>query len=439
MSENSFKIREKFINKLVDKLEDFNSDLILLAKVDKKIYKKNNSQKGGARVDTRELELSTIVKEDELKKQKDKIDAAVANAGKLTDQIDKINRVLKGIQEQIDGFDMTIPKFDAITLDVDSLTDEQKNDWKAALTRGENDKKAFLEKYPLVAENLPALSRGSSIGSVDSSDSDSSSDSDGSSDSSGDEETIKDSERVAGELAAAELAAAELAKGPRDPVGRAAINRDNAAAIARRVANTSRVASAFTSSADSARAKVAARTAVDAARVEAARAAEAAPTVADDSDSTEVSDTSGAATGVAPVPGNKGKLRDELKEARMTVKAANALREGGKDRNRSEMNAVINDVTLPKGNPRFPTLNVGRATGSSTPGSSTPGAAPGAPDNIFSPLLDNSTPVATPVGNGATPPGAGMRRAVGKVSAVNSLIEAGQDEEKRRANERADI
>ena len=473
MSENSFKIREKFINKLVDKLEDFNSDLILLAKVDKKIYKKNNSQKGGASVDTRNLELSTYAKEDELKKQKDKINDAVKKAGTLTDQINKINTVLKGIQEQIDGFDITIPNFDKITLDVDSLTDDQKKEWKESLASGDYDREKILKKkFPNVAKNLLTFSRGSSIGSVDSSDSDSSSDSDGSSDSSGDEETIKDSERVAGELAAAELAAAELAKGPRDPVGRAAINRDNAAAIARRVANTSRVASAFTSSADSARAKVAARTAVDAARVEAARAAEAARAdavvaagdngeseedvansitsdaineavvraAATDSDATPDTTpdttpdaTPGAATGVAPVPGNKGKLKDELKEARMTVKAANALREGGKDRNRSEMNAVINNVTLPKGNPRFPTLNVGRATGSSTPG-----AAPGAPpDNIFSPLLDNSTPVATPVGNGATPPGAGMRRAVGKVSAVNSLIEGDQDEEKRSANKRA--
>ena len=44
MSENSLKIRGKFINKLASKIEDLNDNFILLSKVDKKIFKKINNQ-----------------------------------------------------------------------------------------------------------------------------------------------------------------------------------------------------------------------------------------------------------------------------------------------------------------------------------------------------------------------------------------------------------
>ena len=451
MSENSFKIREKFINKLVDKLEDFNSDLILLAKVDKKIYKKNNSQKGGAKVNTIPLEFATYVKKDELEKQQAKIDEAVIKAGTLTAQIDKINRVLKEIQEQIEGFNITPPDLAAISLDVDSLTEEEIKAMPKIFGDDRMRYSTFANKYPRLAtaitpENYnkklindaggympfklkdpnnplprvpfgpakanlkPVLGRSSSllgtkndarrIGLKVSDDAIS-------------DDAIEDASSV---IAEAERKAGEAARTDAVPVPGAA-RADAVVAAGDNGESEEDVANSITSDA------------INEAVVR------AAATDSDATPDTTPDATPGAATGVAPVPGNKGKLKDEFKEARMTVKAANALIEGGKDRNRSEMNATFNNVTLPKGNPRFPTLNVGRATGSSTPG-----AAPGAPpDNIFSPLLDNSTPVATSgdVTGAASSVGNRLDRAVGKVSAVNSLIEGGRDEEKRSANKRA--
>ena len=47
MSENSLELRNKFINKINNKIKDLNDNIALLAKVDNKIFKNSNSQFGG--------------------------------------------------------------------------------------------------------------------------------------------------------------------------------------------------------------------------------------------------------------------------------------------------------------------------------------------------------------------------------------------------------
>jgi len=109
MLDNSLKIRGKFINKLGNKLEDLHSDLILLSKVDRKIYKKINIQKGGApppNANLASLQLSTYLKKKELDKQQGKIQSAIETARELSTTIDRINVVLKQIQEQIETFEI---------------------------------------------------------------------------------------------------------------------------------------------------------------------------------------------------------------------------------------------------------------------------------------------------------------------------------------------
>jgi hypothetical protein len=108
MSENSLRIRGKFINKLLSKLEDLNDDFELLSKVDKKISKKINKQRGGATLDVKELQLQTLKKKLALKKQQDDLDDASAKIAALNAQIDPITATLKSMAEDISGFELKI-------------------------------------------------------------------------------------------------------------------------------------------------------------------------------------------------------------------------------------------------------------------------------------------------------------------------------------------
>ena len=60
MIEKNLEIRDKFINKLFIKLENLNNDLILLSKVDKKIYENIINQKGGHNLNLGLLNLYDI-------------------------------------------------------------------------------------------------------------------------------------------------------------------------------------------------------------------------------------------------------------------------------------------------------------------------------------------------------------------------------------------
>ena len=128
MLENSLKIRGKFINKLVDKLEDLNNDLILLGKLDKKIYKKNNSQKGGNTANLVQLQLATYAKEQELKEEKDKLVKAIEATGNIGKQIDTMNAILKGITNQIDKFQIITPQLENMNVDLKYLEKNELDD-----------------------------------------------------------------------------------------------------------------------------------------------------------------------------------------------------------------------------------------------------------------------------------------------------------------------
>ena len=125
MLENSLKIRGKFINKLVDKLEDLNSDLILIGKLDKKIYKKNNSQKGGNTANITQLQLTTYVKEQELKEEKKKLEAAIASTGNIGDKIKTMNAILQGINAQIQKFEIITPTLSNMNIDLNYLDQKE--------------------------------------------------------------------------------------------------------------------------------------------------------------------------------------------------------------------------------------------------------------------------------------------------------------------------
>ena len=98
MLENDFKIRTKFINKLITKIEDLNDNFILLSKVDKKILKKMNNQIGkeinnqiGGNANS--LILVALKKQKEMKEQQKKI----------TDTFNK----LQNIEAQMNSFNTT--------------------------------------------------------------------------------------------------------------------------------------------------------------------------------------------------------------------------------------------------------------------------------------------------------------------------------------------
>ena len=109
MLENDLKIRSKFINKLITKIEDLNNNFILLSKVDKKIFKKMNNQIGreinnqiGG--DANSAILVALKKQQEMKEQQQKI----------TDSLDK----LQNIEAEINSFNTT---FDNIKNTIDTI------------------------------------------------------------------------------------------------------------------------------------------------------------------------------------------------------------------------------------------------------------------------------------------------------------------------------
>jgi hypothetical protein len=109
MLENDLKIRSKFINKLITKIEHLNDNFILLSKVDKKILKKMNNQIGreinnqiGG--DANSTILVALKKQQEMKEQQQK----------LTDKLNK----LQNIEAEINSFNTT---FDNIKNTIDTI------------------------------------------------------------------------------------------------------------------------------------------------------------------------------------------------------------------------------------------------------------------------------------------------------------------------------
>jgi DNA repair exonuclease SbcCD ATPase subunit len=160
MSENSLKIRGKFISKLASKLEDLSDDIELLSKVDRKIFKKINrnisKQLGGADVaDIKDIQVATLKKKLELAKQKRDVDAAIDAASNLTDKIKEINAALTTIKTTIDEFKIDIDpdRLKAIQLNVDYLTDADFTALSAAVDAG-IEWAPFNEQHPEIGDKI---------------------------------------------------------------------------------------------------------------------------------------------------------------------------------------------------------------------------------------------------------------------------------------------
>ena len=168
MLENSLKSRNKFVNKVVDKINSLKDDLNLLYKVDNKIskniLKNRNNQLGGAGdVDMREFDLALKILFNNQNNINAELDAAVSNAEKnnietnekisiirvkLSDATDKINTLISQVVKR-----KQTPINNSLNLNVMNWNDEdiQKvlvllgNEWVAV---SEDDKKLFgTEKF----------------------------------------------------------------------------------------------------------------------------------------------------------------------------------------------------------------------------------------------------------------------------------------------------
>ena len=107
MLENDLKIRSKFINKLITKIENLNDNFILLSKVDKKILKKINNQIGreinnqiGG--DANSAILVALKKQQEMKEQQQKITASLDKLQNIEAEINSFNTTFDNIKNTID-------------------------------------------------------------------------------------------------------------------------------------------------------------------------------------------------------------------------------------------------------------------------------------------------------------------------------------------------
>lgn len=114
MLENSLKSRNKFVNKVVDKLNSLKDDLNLLYKVDNKIskniLKNRNNQLGGAReVDMREFDLALKILFNNQNNINAELDAAVTNAEKNNNETnEKINNIRVKLSDATDKINALI-------------------------------------------------------------------------------------------------------------------------------------------------------------------------------------------------------------------------------------------------------------------------------------------------------------------------------------------
>lgn len=125
MSENSLKIRSRFVKKISNKLTKLNEDLELLGKVDRKIFRNKRVQSGGADVDVNAVQKDAIKKLLEIRKAQADIDTATAQATNLSKQIAQITVALSTIQDTVNKINITVPAtLAAAKFDVSSLSKE---------------------------------------------------------------------------------------------------------------------------------------------------------------------------------------------------------------------------------------------------------------------------------------------------------------------------
>lgn len=109
MSQKNLKIRGKFINKIISKVQVLDDGLDLFSKVNKKIFQKNNNQKGGDDINITELQLETIVKKQTLKKQQEQLNLLKKTVEALSNKIQPINNAINQTTEEIKKINITIP------------------------------------------------------------------------------------------------------------------------------------------------------------------------------------------------------------------------------------------------------------------------------------------------------------------------------------------
>lgn len=136
MSENSLKIRQKFISKLSSKIEMLNEDLELLRNVDRKILRKSTLQRGGAgeAVDLKELQIEALKKKLMIERQNKELKNALDQARDLTTKVDEIRNALTSIKSDIESINIEIP--DATGIKVPNV-DSHNNPIMGALAKYE--------------------------------------------------------------------------------------------------------------------------------------------------------------------------------------------------------------------------------------------------------------------------------------------------------------
>ena len=140
MSENSLKIRGKFINKLATKIEDLNDNFILLSKVDKKIFKKINNQmsetinnqRGGASNPANNAILAALKKAQEMKAQQESLASSLTKLEDIEKVIKEFTKTFTNITKiinQIQFGPFNVSQLDNIngleTLNKNTLTDPE--------------------------------------------------------------------------------------------------------------------------------------------------------------------------------------------------------------------------------------------------------------------------------------------------------------------------
>lgn len=110
MSQKNLKIRGKFIDKFISKIQALDDGLELFSKVNKKIFK-NNNQKGGVGndIDITTLQLETLQKTKMLGEQQKKLDLLKDSVKTLSSKIAPINDAINQTTSEIRKMTIQIP------------------------------------------------------------------------------------------------------------------------------------------------------------------------------------------------------------------------------------------------------------------------------------------------------------------------------------------
>ena len=158
MSENSLKIRGKFINKLATKIEDLNDNFILLSKVDKKIFKKMNNQigekinnqRGGDSKAANNVIVAALKKSQEMRAQQEKLATSLSKLQNIQTVITEFGNTFNNIKKIIDS--ITLGNFNETQINqINELATSDKNTLDAANII-ELEELLNTKKYPLYKE-----------------------------------------------------------------------------------------------------------------------------------------------------------------------------------------------------------------------------------------------------------------------------------------------